>query len=84
MPFLPPNQQRQSTSGSKGAFTPLTKILWSFLGVVICLDRGADLHMAQLMPLSLASRLVLPFWYQLSRVVLDKWPLNGCFLTMVL
>jgi len=48
--------------------------------VVICLERGADLHMAQLMPLSLApvkSRLVLPFWYQLTRVDSDKGPLNG-------
>ena len=37
--------------------------------------------MAQLMPLSLASvksRLVLPFWYQLTRMVPDKGPLNGC------
>jgi len=37
--------------------------------------------MAQLMPLSLASvksRLVLPFWYWLSRVVPEKRPLNGC------
>ena len=24
------------------------------------------------------SRLVLPFWYRLTRVVLDKGPLNGC------
>jgi len=54
--------------------------------VVICLERGADLHMAQLMPLqcyplSLApaiSRLVLPFWYRLTRVVPDKGPLTGC------
>ena len=52
--------------------------------MVICLEQGADLHMAQLMPvhsLSLASvksRLVLPFWYRLTRVVLDKGPLNGC------
>jgi len=32
-------------------------------------------------PLSLApvkSRLVLPFWYRLTWVVLDKGPLNGC------
>ena len=36
-----------------------------------CLERGADLHMAQLMPLPLTvacsskkSRLVLPFWYR--------------------
>ena len=49
--------------------------------MVICLQRGADLHMAQLMPLSLASvksRLVLPSWYWLTRVVPDKGPLNGC------
>jgi len=49
--------------------------------VAICLERGAELHMAQPMPLSLASeksRLVLPFWYRLTRVVLDKGPLNGC------
>ena len=49
--------------------------------MVICLERGADLHTAQLMPLSLApvkSRLVLPFWYRLTQVVLEKRPLNGC------
>ena len=27
---------------------------------------------------SVKSRLVLPFWYQLTRVVSDKWPLNVC------
>ena len=27
---------------------------------------------------SVKSRLVLPFWYRLTRVVLDKWPLNRC------
>jgi len=51
--------------------------------MVICLERGADLHIAQLMPLpftvscftdSLKSRLVLPFWYWLTRV----GPLNRC------
>ena len=50
--------------------------------MVICLERGADLHIAQLMPLpltvssSVKSRLVLPFWYQLTRVVANKGPLN--------
>jgi len=44
-------------------------------GVLICLEWGADLHMAQLMPLPLTisysskSRLVLPFWYRLTRLV---------------
>ena len=53
--------------------------------MVICLERGADLHMAQLMPLpltvscSVKSRLVLPFWYLLTWVVPEKGPpLNAC------
>jgi len=52
--------------------------------VVICLDRGADLHMAQLMPLLLTVsrfskiQIGLPFWYRLTRVVPDQRPLNGC------
>ena len=54
--------------------------------MVICLELGADLHMAQLMPLTLTvsslasvkSRLVLPFWYLLTRVIADKGPLNWC------
>jgi len=55
-------------------------------GVVISLERCADLHMAQMMPLplmslaSVKSRLVLPFWYWLTWVVPDKGPLNGCVL----
>ena len=53
-------------------------------GMVICLERCADLHMAQLMPLPLTVscfskiQIGLPFWYRLTRVVLDKGPLNGC------
>ena len=56
--------------------------------MVIRLQRGADcLQMVQLMPLlsktpsslaSFKSRLVLPFWYQYTPVVLEKRPLNGC------
>jgi len=59
--------------------------------VVSSLKRGADcLRMVQLMPLhpkilsslssfvSFNSRLVLPFWYRLTQVVLDKRPLSGC------
>jgi len=48
------------------------KTEWWGAGMVICLERGADLHTAQLMPLSLASvksTLVVPFWYRLTRVV---------------
>jgi len=49
--------------------------------MVICLEQGAALHMGQLMPLPLASlnsRLVLPFWYRLTRVVPEKGLLKGC------
>jgi len=56
------------------------KTEWWGTGVAICLERDADLHMAQLMPLPLtvSVRLVLPFWFRLTRVVPDKGPLNGC------
>ena len=54
--------------------------------MVNCLEQSADLHMAQLMPLpltvsylaSVKSRLVLPFWYRLTWLVLDKVLMNGC------
>jgi len=34
-----------------GKASGLKKLEWCGTGVVICLERGADLHMAQLMPL---------------------------------
>ena len=55
--------------------------VWSEMQIV-CI-----MHMVQLMPLhpktpsslaSFKSRLVLPFWYLLKQVVLEKIPLNGC------
>ena len=52
--------------------------------MVICLEQGVDMHMAQLMPLSPTVscfskiQIGLPFWYRLTRVVPDKGPLNGC------
>jgi len=58
--------------------------------VVICLERGADLHMAKLMPLPLTVscfsiiQIGLPFWYWLTRVVPDKGPLNGCVSSILL
>jgi len=60
------------------------KTEWWGAGMVIYLNSGADLHIAQLMPLhslslaSVKSRLILPFWYRLTRIVPDKGPLNGC------
>ena len=47
-------------------------------------ERGADLHTTQLMSLPLTVscfseiQIGLPFWYQLTRVVPEKGPLNGC------
>jgi len=48
-------------------------------GVVICLERGADLHMAQLMPLPLTAvsccrkiQIGFTFLYWLTWVVLEK------------
>jgi len=73
--------------GGRKGIRPVKKTEWWGAGVVICLEWGADLHTAQLMPhchshsLSLASvksRLVLPFWYRLTRVVPDKGPFSGC------
>ena len=60
------------------------KTEWWGAGVVICLEPGEDLYMAQLMPLpltvlaSVKSRLVLPFWHRPTHVVLKKGPLNRC------
>jgi len=54
--------------------------------VVICLERGADLHTALLMPLPLPltfsylSKIEIgfTFWYRFTRVVTDRGPLNRC------
>jgi len=53
---------------------------WGVGVVIICLGRGADLLMAQLIPLPLTVScfrksslvFVLPFWYQLTWLVPDK------------
>jgi len=56
--------------------------LSSGAGVVVCLEQGADLHMAQLMPLPLTvscfSKIQIGFTNWLTWVVPDKGPLNGC------
>jgi len=50
----------------------------------MCLEQGADLHMAQLMPLLLTvscfSKIEIGFifWYRLTWVVSDKGLLNVC------
>ena len=57
---------------------------WWGAGVVICLERGADLHMAQLMPLPLTvscfSKIQIAFTFLVPAhpVVPDKGPLAVC------
>ena len=41
-------------------------------------------HCHSLSLASVKSRLVLPFWYRLTRVVLDKGPLNGCVCVVII
>ena len=58
-------------------------------GMVICLEQGADLHMAQLMPLPLTVscvskiQITFTFWYRLTGVVPDKGPLNKCVFGLI-
>ena len=52
--------------------------------MVVCLERGADLHMAQVMPLPLTvscfSKIQIGFTFLVrpTRVVPENGPLNGC------
>jgi len=52
--------------------------VWS--DVQICI-RPSWRHCHSLSLASVKSRLVLPFWFWLTRVVVDKRPLNGCVCT---
>ena len=84
---------------STSAFSALMLFIWQQEGrpackklsgrvlAWLCLERGADLHIAQLMPLPLTAScfskikiglMVLPFCYWLTRVVPDRGPLNAC------
>jgi len=72
-----------AVSWATGKASGLQKTEWWGAGMVICLRRGANLHMAQPMSLPLTisrsskSGLVLPFRYRLTRVVPDEG-VNGC------
>ena len=71
---------------STGRASCLYKIEWWGVGVVACLERGADcLHMVQLMPLHPKTpQTGLPFWYWLTQVVPEKWPLNAYNIIIIL
>ena len=66
------------------------KTEWWGAGVVICLEWVADLHMVQLMPVPLTVscfskiQIDFTFWYQLTRVIPDKGPLNRCVCVCVI
>ena len=68
---------RGSWLGGRKGIRP-EKTEWWGTGMVISLERDADLHMTQLMPLPLTVscfseiQVVLPFWYRLTRLVPDK------------
>jgi len=49
--------------------------VWSVMHTCI---RPSWWHCHSLSLAPVKSRLVLPFWYRLTRVVPEKWPLNGC------
>jgi len=66
--------------GRKGIW-PVKKLSEGGADTGICLGQGADLYgpadaTATHSHASVKSKLVLPFWYRLAWVVLDKWLLN--------
>jgi len=69
--------------GRKG-IRPVKKLEWWGAGMVICLERGGDLHTAQLIPLPLTvscfSKIQIGFTFLVPahRVVQEKGPLNVC------
>ena len=58
------------------------KLEWWGAGVVICLERGADLHMAQLMPqpltVSCFSKILIGFTFLVPAQSRKKGPLSVC------
>ena len=78
-----------------GAFSALTLLVgqqeghpackrteWWGAGVLICLEQGADLHMAQLMPLPLTVSCFSKIQIHLGSI--RKGPLNGLLLLLLL
>ena len=68
--------------GDRKGIRPVKKL--SGVGVVICLERDADLHMAQMMPLPLTvscfSKIQIGFTFLVPAYLGSpgKGPLNGC------
>jgi len=70
--------------GGRKGIRPVKKVSGGGAGMVICLELGADLHMAQLMPLPLTvscfSKIQIGFTFLVlaDPGSLEKGPLNGC------
>ena len=75
--------------GGRKGIRPVKKLEWWGTGMVICLERDADLHMAQLMPLPLTiscfSKIQIGFTFLVPAHLGSpgKGPLNGCVYTDV-
>ena len=72
-------------TGRQEGYPACKKTEWWGAGVVICLERDADLHMAQLMPLPLTvscfSKIQICFTFLVPAhpgSPREKGPLNGC------
>jgi len=70
--------------GGRKGIRPVKKLEWWGAGMVICLERGADLHMAQMMSLPLTvscfSKIQIGFTFLVPAHPGSpgKGPLNGC------
>jgi len=68
--------------GSRKGTLPVKTEWWDgpriTTAVVICLERGADLHVAQLMPLPLTVSCFSKIQIGFTFLVPEKGPLNGC------
>ena len=71
--------------GGRKGIRPVKNFEWWGAGVIICLERDADMHMAQMMPLPLTvscfSKIQIGFTFlvpaHLGSLVPEKGPLNG-------
>jgi len=76
--------------GRKGIWPVKNWVVWQGAGVVICLEWGADLHMAQLMPLPLTVSCVSEIQIGYTFLVPahsgspGKGPLNGCVFMIIM
>ena len=79
-----PSVLRRCSLGGRKGIRPVKKLsggvlawlsVWSEVQTCIW---PSGCHCQSLSLASVKSRSVLPFWYRLTQVVLDKGPLNGC------